>query len=94
MSDERRPRSRFDTDEADRPVRSRFDTDHRSRSPARRESESESHRERSPVPREGTDSPNSKAAAVKASVMPERGFVRLKQKRYITALLTNGTAHT
>ncbi|KAH7380011.1 hypothetical protein BKA66DRAFT_465525 [Pyrenochaeta sp. MPI-SDFR-AT-0127] len=69
MSDERRPRSRFDSDEAERPARSRFDTDRRSRSPARRESES--HRARSPVAREGSDSPaaglKNKAAAAAAA---------------------------
>lgn len=69
MSDERRPRSRFDSDETDRPPRSRFDTDRRSRSPARRESES--HRARSPVAREGSDSPaagtKNKAAAAAAA---------------------------
>ena len=65
MSEERRPRSRFDTAESDRPVRSRFDSERRSRSPSRRESES--HRERSPVAREGTDSPASAAAKSKAA---------------------------
>ncbi|KAL6707215.1 aconitate hydratase [Coniothyrium glycines] len=62
MSDRR---SRFDTEDSDRPVRSRFDTDRRSRSPSRRESES--HRERSPVAREGTGSPASAAAKSKAA---------------------------
>ena len=57
MSDERRPRSRFDTDR-------------RSRSPSRRESES--HRARSPVAREASDSPaatgiKNKAAAAAAA---------------------------
>jgi len=70
MSEERAPRSRFDSDDADRPVRSRFDTDRRSRSPSRRESES--HRERSPVTREASDSPaaggtKNKAAAAAAA---------------------------
>ncbi|KAH7085097.1 hypothetical protein BKA63DRAFT_10727 [Paraphoma chrysanthemicola] len=70
MSEERRPRSRFDSDDADRPVRSRFDTDRRSRSPSRRESES--HRARSPVAREASDSPattgiKNKAAAAAAA---------------------------
>ena len=65
MSDERRPRSRFDSDEPERPVRSRFDTDRRSRSPSRRESES--HRERSPVTREATDSPSNAATKNKAA---------------------------
>ncbi|CAO2658767.1 Nn.00g064900.m01.CDS01 [Neocucurbitaria sp. VM-36] len=62
MSDERRPRSRFDSDEPERPTRSRFDTDRRSRSPSRRESES--HRARSPIAREASDSPAT-AGAVK-----------------------------
>ncbi len=61
MSDERRPRSRFDSDEPERPARSRFDSDRRSRSPSRKESES--HRERSPVAREGSDSSAATAAA-------------------------------
>ncbi|KAH3917159.1 hypothetical protein HBI56_121600 [Parastagonospora nodorum] len=70
MSEERAPRSRFDSDDADRPVRSRFDTDRRSRSPSRRESES--HRARSPVTREASDSPaaggiKNKAAAAAAA---------------------------
>ena len=59
MSEERRPRSRFDTEASERPARSRFDTERRSRSPSRRESESQ--RARSPVAREASDSP---AAAV------------------------------
>jgi len=71
MSEERRPRSRFDGDEPEPPKRSRFDTERRSRSPSRREPEA--HRERSPIAREGSagagagagaDSPA--AAAVKA----------------------------
>lgn len=53
MSDEPRPRSRFDRDESDRPPRSRFDR--RSRSPSSREPESR--RTRSPVGREPSDSP-------------------------------------
>jgi hypothetical protein len=70
MSEERRPRSRFDTEETERPARSRFDTDRRSRSPSRRESEAV--RERSPVAREGSDSPaaasiKNKAAAAAAA---------------------------
>lgn len=70
MSEERRPRSRFDSDDTERPVRSRFDTDRRSRSPSRRESES--HRARSPVTREASDSPaaasiKNKAAAAAAA---------------------------
>lgn len=70
MFDEHRPRSRFDTEETERPARSRFDTDRRSRSPSRRESESV--RARSPVAREGSDSPaasgiKNKAAAAAAA---------------------------
>ncbi|KAK1908352.1 hypothetical protein P3342_009200 [Pyrenophora teres f. teres] len=70
MSEERRPRSRFDSDDNDRPVRSRFDTDRRSRSPSRKESES--HRARSPIAREGNESPaatslKNKAAAAAAA---------------------------
>ena len=71
MSDERRPRSRFDSDEPERPTRSRFDTDRRSRSPSRKESES--HRARSPIAREASDSPSvagttkNKAAAAAAA---------------------------
>jgi homoaconitase len=70
MSEERRPRSRFDSDDGDRPTRSRFDTDRRSRSPSRKEPES--HRARSPIAREGTESPaaasiKNKAAAAAAA---------------------------
>ncbi|KAF1849959.1 uncharacterized protein K460DRAFT_422243 [Cucurbitaria berberidis CBS 394.84] len=60
MSDERRPRSRFDSDDAERPARSRFDTERRSRSPSRREPES--HRARSPIAREASDSPSTAGA--------------------------------
>ncbi|KAF2256323.1 hypothetical protein BU26DRAFT_445011 [Trematosphaeria pertusa] len=55
MSDERRPRSRFDRDESDRPPRSRFDR--RSRSPSSREPDSR--RTRSPIGRGASDSPSS-----------------------------------
>ncbi|OAL48788.1 hypothetical protein IQ07DRAFT_86683 [Pyrenochaeta sp. DS3sAY3a] len=55
MSDDPRPRGRFDRTEPARPPRSRFDSDRRSRSPKRRESEAP--RERSPVARESSDSP-------------------------------------
>jgi homoaconitase len=71
MSEERRPRSRFDSDDTERPARSRFDTDRRSRSPSRRQSESL--RARSPVAREASDSPSAasltknKAAAAAAA---------------------------
>jgi hypothetical protein len=71
MSEERRPRSRFDSDDTERPARSRFDTDRRSRSPSRRESEAL--RARSPVAREASDSPSAagltknKAAAAAAA---------------------------
>lgn len=60
MSDERRPRSRFDSDEPERPARSRFDTDRRSRSPSRRESEA--HRARSPVARESREASDAPSA--------------------------------
>ncbi|KAL5120548.1 aconitate hydratase [Pleosporales sp. CAS-2024a] len=63
MSEERRPPSRFDTEDTERPIRSRFDTDRRSRSPARREPES--HRARSPVARGASDSPSAAAAGIK-----------------------------
>jgi hypothetical protein len=63
MSEERKPRSRFDSDDATPPTRSRFDTERRSRSPSRRESESL--RARSPVAREETDSPSTAASIVK-----------------------------
>jgi hypothetical protein len=63
MSEERKPRSRFDSDDTERPARSRFDTERRSRSPSRRESES--HRARSPVAREATDSPSTTAGTTK-----------------------------
>lgn len=71
MSEERRPRSRFDSDGTERPARSRFDTERRSRSPPRREPES--HRARSPIAREASDSPSTagttknKAAAAAAA---------------------------
>ncbi|KAF2117717.1 hypothetical protein BDV96DRAFT_597604 [Lophiotrema nucula] len=60
MSDEPRPRSRFDRGEPDRapPARSRFDR--RSRSPSTRDSDSHSRRTRSPVARDKTDSPGSR----------------------------------
>jgi hypothetical protein len=75
MSDERRPRSRFDSDEPERPARSRFDTDRRSRSPSRRESES--HRERSPVTREGTDSPSNAGTKNKAAAAAAAAAARI-----------------
>jgi hypothetical protein len=77
MSDERRPRSRFDSDEPERPTRSRFDTDRRSRSPSRRESEA--HRERSPpaVPREDTDSPSSASTKNKAAAAAAAAAARI-----------------
>lgn len=82
MSDERRPRSRFDSDEPERAPRSRFDTTRRSRSPSRRESES--HRERSPVTREGTDSPanagtKNKAAAAAAAAARINAQIQAKK---------------
>jgi hypothetical protein len=82
MSDERRPRSRFDSDEPDRAPRSRFDTDRRSRSPTRRESES--HRERSPASREATDSPanagvKNKAAAAAAAAARINAQIQAKK---------------
>jgi hypothetical protein len=70
MSDERRPRQRFDSDDADKPVRSRFGTERRSRSPSRRESEPQPQRARSPVDRDATESPaaaNKKALAAAAA---------------------------
>jgi hypothetical protein len=86
MSEERRPRSRFDSDDADRPVRSRFDSGRRSRSPTRRESES-SHRARSPVARQATDSPaaaNLKAeAAAKAAAAAARINAQIAAKKGI-----------
>ena len=77
MSDERRPRSRFDSDEPERPTRSRFDTDRRSRSPSRRESEA--HRERSPpaVNREDTDSPSSASTKNKAAAAAAAAAARI-----------------
>ncbi|PSN63871.1 hypothetical protein BS50DRAFT_91580 [Corynespora cassiicola Philippines] len=57
MSDEPRPRSRFDRGDPDRPQRSRFD---RSRSPSSREADSV--RARSPVARNASDSPASSEA--------------------------------
>ncbi|KAH7389412.1 hypothetical protein DE146DRAFT_162598 [Phaeosphaeria sp. MPI-PUGE-AT-0046c] len=65
MSEERRPRSRFDTDAAERPARSRFDTERRSRSPSRRESEPQ--RARSPVARGASDSPAAASIKQKAA---------------------------
>lgn len=66
MSDPRRERSRFGSDEPESSKRARFDSEQRrSRSPSRRESES--HRERSPKAREGGAGSESPAvAAVKA----------------------------
>jgi hypothetical protein len=75
MSDERRPRSRFDSDEPERPTRSRFDTDRRSRSPSRRESESL--RERSPVTREATDSPSNAGTKNKAAAAAAAAAARI-----------------
>lgn len=75
MSDERRPRSRFDSDEPERPARSRFDTDRRSRSPSRRESESL--RERSPVAREATDSPSNAGTKNKAAAAAAAAAARI-----------------
>jgi homoaconitase len=76
MSEERRPRSRFDDDEpAERPARSRFDTDRRSRSPSRRESES--HRARSPVTREATDSPSAVSTKNKAAAAAAAAAARI-----------------
>ncbi|EUC31488.1 hypothetical protein COCCADRAFT_6629 [Bipolaris zeicola 26-R-13] len=75
MSEERRPRSRFDSDEPERPARSRFDTDRRSRSPSRRESES--HRARSPISREGTDSPASASFKNKAAAAAAAAAARI-----------------
>lgn len=65
MSEERRPRSRFDTDATERPARSRFDTERRSRSPSRRDSEPQ--RARSPVAREASDSPAAASIKQKAA---------------------------
>jgi homoaconitase len=86
MSEERRPRSRFDSDDAaERPTRSRFDSDRRSRSPSRRESES--HRARSPIAREGTDSPASSnfknEAAAKAAAAAARINAQIQAKKGI-----------
>jgi hypothetical protein len=86
MSEERRPRSRFDNDDAERPARSRFDTDRRSRSPSRRESEA--HRARSPVAREGTDSPasstlNKNDAAARAAAAAARINAQIQAKKGI-----------
>ena len=85
MSDERRPRSRFDSDDGERPARSRFDTDRRSRSPSRRESES--HRARSPIAREGTDSPASSNfkndAAARAAAAAARINAQIQAKKGI-----------
>lgn len=75
MSEERRPRSRFDSDEPERPARSRFDTDRRSRSPSRRESES--HRARSPIAREDTDSPASAGLKNKAAAAAAAAAARI-----------------
>jgi hypothetical protein len=75
MSEERRPRSRFDSEDTDRPVRSRFDTDRRSRSPSRRESES--HRARSPVAREGSDSPSTAGTKNKAAAAAAAAAARI-----------------
>lgn len=76
MSDERRPRSRFDDDDTtERPVRSRFDTDRRSRSPSRRESES--HRARSPVTREASDSPSAAGIKNKAAAAAAAAAARI-----------------
>ena len=72
MSEERRPRSRFDTDR-------------RSRSPSRRESES--HRARSPIAREGTDSPASSNfkndAAARAAAAAARINAQIQAKKGI-----------
>jgi homoaconitase len=85
MSEERRPRSRFDSDDTERPARSRFDSDRRSRSPSRRESES--HRARSPIAREGTDSPASSKfkneAAAKAAAAAARINAQIQAKKGI-----------
>jgi hypothetical protein len=85
MSDERRPRSRFDTEETERPARSRFDTARRSRSPAKRESES--HRTRSPVAREASDSPAAssvkKNAAAAAAAAAARINAQIQAKKGI-----------
>jgi homoaconitase len=75
MSEERRPRSRFDSDDAERPTRSRFDTDRRSRSPSRRDSES--HRARSPIAREGTDSPAASSLKNKAAAAAAAAAARI-----------------
>ncbi|KAF1939733.1 hypothetical protein EJ02DRAFT_513594 [Clathrospora elynae] len=86
MSDERRPRSRFDSDDAERPARSRFDTERRSRSPSRRESES--HRARSPIAREVSDSPaapstKKNAAAAAAAAAAARINAQIQAKKGI-----------
>lgn len=85
MSEERRPRSRFEPEENERPVRSRFDTDRRSRSPSRRESDS--HRARSPVAREGSDSPAApnikKKAAEAAAAAAARINAQIQAKKAI-----------
>jgi hypothetical protein len=86
MSDERRPRSRFDSDDAaEPPARSRFDTERRSRSPRRREPEAQ--RARSPVAREASDSPavdkiekaKSKAAAAAAAAARINAQIQAKK---------------
>lgn len=88
MSEERRPRSRFDSDDvavAERPARSRFDTERRSRSPKRRESDAP--RERSPVAREASDSPaadkiekaRNKAAAAAAAAARINAQIQAKK---------------
>jgi hypothetical protein len=86
MSDERRPRSRFDSDDAaEPPARSRFDTERRSRSPRRREPEAQ--RARSPVAREAPDSPaadkiekaKSKAAAAAAAAARINAQIQAKK---------------
>ncbi|KAF1839304.1 hypothetical protein BDW02DRAFT_515241 [Decorospora gaudefroyi] len=88
MSEERRVRSRFDSDDGDRPTRSRFDGDRRSRSPSRRESES-SHRARSPVTREATGSPaagttkKTSAAAAAAAAAAARINAQIAAKKGI-----------
>lgn len=83
MSDDRRPRSRFESDEVQRPTRSRFDTERRSRSPSRREPEAT--RTRSPVAREASDSPStaervkSKAAAAAAAAAKINAQIQAKK---------------
>lgn len=83
MSDDHRPRGRFDKTEAARPPRSRFDSDRRSRSPKRRESEAP--RERSPVARESSDSPanvlTKKDAVAAAAAAAARINAQIQAKR-------------